>query len=452
MPNQPSLIRDFPLRWLVFWLLVPNLAIMLMWFVGGPPMTPALTLFALVALVAAQFPWVWLKRIVLAGLIAYVSYYYVLVLFNLDTGKFDFLLPFILEVKPFRSPEYIIAAVVLVGSIWLALAKAPHVKRFSSPMSYLLAVLAIMGLLTADYMATQSTRSTYRRAPPVDAPFVSASGQAGIEQPNSSNRHLVIIVVEALGVPAGVQEQAIFATDWDRPHWRQRYDVSDGEIPFYGSTTSGELRELCNVRGDYADVASFAANCLPARYRAAGYETRAYHGFSETLFERDSWYPQIGFSDATFRDGLAQQGVSHCSGVFAGSCDREIPALIAAQLKAAETPQFVYFLTLNTHLPIMRDASLNTMECNLGTGNWAEENPQLCRLFLLHRQLADEIDALAMDPDLPPTDFLIVGDHFPPFFDRTDRSRFAADVVPWVFLRHAEPVVVAGRDAEASGS
>ena len=34
---QTSLIRDFPLRWLVFWLLVPNLAIILMWFVGGPP-------------------------------------------------------------------------------------------------------------------------------------------------------------------------------------------------------------------------------------------------------------------------------------------------------------------------------------------------------------------------------------------------------------------------------
>ncbi len=298
--SQSSLIRDFPLRWLVFWLLVPNLAIILMWFVGGPPMTPALTKFALVALVAAQFPWVWPKRIVLAGLIAYVSYYYVLVLFNLDTGKFDFLLPFILEVKPFRSPEYIVAALVLVGSIWLALAKAPQVQRFTSPMSYLLAVLSIMGLLAADYMATQSTRSTYRRSPPVDAPFVSASMEAGITQPDGADRHLVVIVVEAWGVPTGAQEQALFAADWDRPQWRQRYDVTAGEVPFYGSTTDGELRELCGVRGDYGDVAEFAADCLPARYRAAGYETRAYHGFSETLFERDTWYPQIGFSDFSF--------------------------------------------------------------------------------------------------------------------------------------------------------
>lgn len=433
---ETSLIRDFPLRWLVFWLLVPNLAIILMWFVGGPPMTPALTIFGGTALIAAQAPWVWPKRAVLVGLIAYVSYYYVLVLFNLDTGKVDFLLPFIMEVKPFRSPEYIVAAIVLLASVVLALKKAPHVPRFSSPMSYCLALLSIMGVLAADYMATQSTRSTYRRAAPVDAPFVSATNLAGLEQPGEEGRHLVIILVEALGVPLGTEEQAIYAADWDRPQWRGRYDVSHGQIPFYGSTTSGELRELCGMRSSYTDIDRPLPDCLPARYQAAGYETRSLHGFSPVLFDRDRWYPLIGFDVSTFRDDLSGRGVSHCNGVFAGSCDREIPALIAQQIKAAEAPQLIYFLTLNTHLPIMSDASLRTTECTLGGAAWANENPQLCRLFLLHSQLADEIDRMAMDPDMPPTDILIAGDHFPPFFDRTDRSRFAADVVPWVFLQH----------------
>jgi hypothetical protein len=40
------------------------------------------------------------------------------------------------------------------------------------------------------------------------------------------------------------------------------------------------------------------------------------------------------------------------------------------------------------------------------------------------------------DPDLPPTDVLIVGDHAPPFFDRSQRSQFDPERVPWVLLKH----------------
>lgn len=435
------------MRWLLYWLVIPNLAMMLMWFVGGPPMTPIFAKCALVGVLAAQLPWIWPKRLILAGLIAYSSFYYVCVLFNLGTGQFDTLLPFLLEIQPLRSPEYVIALIVFSFSAALALLKAPHVRRFPSLMSYCLATLATMGLLTIDYLATKDTRSSYSRTPPPSAQFASASGLARIAQPGPGSRHLVIVMVESFGVPVGETEEMIFEADWHRPGWATRYDVSYGETPFYGSTTNGELRELCGRYATYSEIPEFGGECLPAQYLAAGYETTALHGFSRTFFSREDWYPQIGFARSEFRDDLARRGISQCDGVFAGACDREIPALIAEQLKAAKAPQLVYFLTLNTHLPIKNDAGLGSAECRIGGEAWAEANPQLCRLFLLHRQLADAIDRMAMDAELPPTDILIVGDHFPPFFDRNHRNRFRPGVVPWVFLRHQPTggIAVAGR-------
>jgi len=38
--------------------------------------------------------------------------------------------------------------------------------------------------------------------------------------------------------------------------------------------------------------------------------------------------------------------------------------------------------------------------------------------------------------DFPPTDFLIVGDHMPPFTHQASRLQFDAENVPWVLLRY----------------
>ena len=107
----------------------------------------------------------------------------------------------------------------------------------------------------------------------------------------------------------------------------------------------------------------------------------------------------------------------------------------ARDLAAAKRPQFVYWLTLNSHLPVLPDPTLGTEPCTIGPADWREELPEICRLFAVHRALADAIDQLAMDPALPPTDFLIVGDHVPAFFHREHRLRFDPNRVPWFLLR-----------------
>ena len=47
----------------------------------------------------------------------------------------------------------------------------------------------------------------------------------------------------------------------------------------------------------------------------------------------------------------------------------------------------------------------------------------------------DDIAAIANDPDLPPTDIVIVGDHTPPLWTRSGRNAFAPGKVAWYALK-----------------
>jgi hypothetical protein len=84
---------------------------------------------------------------------------------------------------------------------------------------------------------------------------------------------------------------------------------------------------------------------------------------------------------------------------------------------------------------VIEDSSIGTGDCRLGGEALAAESPLLCPLFTVHHRLADAITGMAMDPALPPTDILIVGDHMPPFFAREARMRFDPHHVPWILLR-----------------
>jgi len=95
---------------------------------------------------------------------------------------------------------------------------------------------------------------------------------------------------------------------------------------------------------------------------------------------------------------------------------------------------------------VIADASLGTSDCRYGGAALAAESPLLCALFTVHHNLSEAITRMAMDPSLPPTDFLIVGDHMPPFFAREARMRFDPDHVPWILLR-AKPAAKAGQGA-----
>lgn len=438
--GKSDLVRQFPGRWMLYWLLLPNLGIILMWPIGGPPMRVGLVLFSAGAFVASQLPWRGVKMVALAVLSTVVATLYICNTFAIPSLNFPLIWQFLKDVRPLHSPEYLVAGAVILGSTGLAMHRAPSVPCFSQPLHYLFALLAIFAFINFDTRVTAGTASGYHELPGPGARFDSAVSQVKLKPSRAKPHHVLVVIVEALGEPAAPQEKALFAADWDRPEWRKRYQVSHGHSLYYGSTTNGELRELCGVWANYTSFDFGAADCVPEHFRDAGYRTVSYHNFSGSLFQRLHWYPRIGLSERVFGEELLQGGAALCDGVFPGACDADVGEAIAQRLAQAREPQFVYWLTLNSHLPIKGEVGGGENGCMLGTPEWREAFPMLCRLFQAHHEVADAISRLALSSDTPPTDILIVGDHKPPFFDRLSRQRFDPDHVPWIYLRAKEAV------------
>ncbi len=424
-----------PVQWILHWLILPNLLIFAMWPIGGPPMKATLLVSGLAALLASMVRSNAAQRLALFLIICGTSAWYLCLMFNISPLNVSVVPAFLREVKPWKSPGYVAGSLLVFAAATYAVIRAPSVPKPRTLRSAAVALVAILGIAQLDQAIAASTSSSYSARPAAGDPFSSATRQANLLAPPKEHRHVVLVLVEGLGLPTGPQEKALFDEDWDREHWRGRYEVSRGAVPYYGSTTNAELRELCGIWGEYFRFDFARTDCMPKTYRSAGYETSAIHPFDGSFFDRTTWYPLIGFQQTEFKSELLAKGVPLCGGLFPGACDRDIPALLAERLKEASQPQLIYWLTLNTHLPVIADRQLGTDRCELGSEKWRAEVPQLCRMFLLHHQLANAIDAMAMDPDLPPVDVLIVGDHIPPFADRNYRNRFDPTQVPWIFLR-----------------
>lgn len=428
-------IADFPWRWCLHWLVAPCLAPVIFWPEGGPTMARAIIACGCLGLVCAQLPKAWLKQVAAICLTLAMATVFVLMNFNLDTyssNQFGF---FLRESKWFDSPEYLMIATLVVVGLFVSVNYAPKVERFKGLRHWGLGIVAVYAMAGFDTFAANAALGSYGRHPDATHPFDSAVHDSGIGAASPSHHNLVVVLAESLGEPTFAAGKAQFAKDWDRPEWHGRYAVSHGQVEYFGATTYGEMRELCAKWGNYASLEIKAANCLPGKLERAGYQTTAIHAFDGDFFDRDQWWPKLGFDRELFSGDLTRIGVRSCGGVFPGACDADIPARIGSQLKQAGKPQFVYWLTLNSHLPVLPDASLGTETCEAGLAAIGSVSPRLCRLFMVHHNLADSISRMALDPELPPTDILIVGDHMPPYFDGNLREKFDQEHVPWILLR-----------------
>lgn len=416
------------------WLLLPNIVIILMWQVAAKPMQSFILMSGIAALIIAQVRSRAIRTIGAIVIFVMVSIFYVARLFGIPPLNLAVVAQFITEVRPLRSPEYAVAGLVLAALLLLVLRMTPNVERFHNRTQFLYAAVAIglFAMLDASFSQAKGIGLT----PPVEGEKVdSAVKQVGLAPQVIKGRNVLVILVEALGKPAASPERELFEADWNRPEWKKRYIVQTGSNHFAGSTTYGELRELCDTTTPYDTFDFSSADCLPERFVRAGYETTAIHSFSASFFDRTTWYPKTGFQNLVFDDALAKAGARACQGIFPGRCDVDVGKVIHDRLSRAGKPQFIYWLTLNTHAPVIADDTLGTTRCTLGKQEWRFGFPAICRMFELHHALANSIDELVMSPDLPDMDILMVGDHRPPLFDREANARFSQDRVPWIYLR-----------------
>ncbi|SBV31272.1 conserved membrane protein of unknown function [uncultured Sphingopyxis sp.] len=423
------------LNWALCWLLLPNLAFLPITIMGGPMRAPEIWLCGAVGLVASWFGY-WVRVAAFFALLAYLVLVFIASMFNMHVSMILSVVALVLDIRPAASPEYLIGGALLILVLALAARQLRRPNKLRGLQWFVAAAALTYALATADYVRARDSATAYNRLAPADAPFTSATRQTGFLKLADGERHVMIVMVEAMGLPTEPSLRARLDAIWTRPELAGRFEISQGDTAFYNSTTKGEIRELCQHWGDYKEIVAPAPDCLPAALARRGYATHAYHGFSPGFFDRDRWYPLIGFELTSFRDAIEAQGAGHCPNVFPGACDRDIPRLIGRDLAAAQRPQFVYWLTLNSHLPVVANAELRTEDCRQLGATLDADYPQVCRLFAIWDDTAAALAAMASRPGFPPTDILIVGDHMPPFTQQKSRMMFDSGKVPWVLLRY----------------
>jgi hypothetical protein len=288
------------------------------------------------------------------------------------------------------------------------------------------------------WMPDSITSSQYDPSPISSAishalPFIGpGTGKDGQQAPN-----VVLVLLESWGLGADPSMRDSLVAPYAQPDMLARYQVEQGTVHFYGTTVEGETRELCNSRMGF-DIKDASAqtlqSCLPDRLAALGYDNVSVHGMGGYVFDRNTWYKNIGFSEMWFHHQLNAEGLPDCVGAFKGVCDSAIAGWIRNRLASkTANPDFVYWVTLNSHLPTPIPSGLaDGASCALTP--MLAQNPALCSWYQLVANVHGSVAKLAMSNLARPTIFVIVGDHTPPFVNLTLRNQFSSTDVPYVVL------------------
>jgi phosphoglycerol transferase MdoB-like AlkP superfamily enzyme len=249
--------------------------------------------------------------------------------------------------------------------------------------------------------------------------------------------NVVLILVESWGKPITTDLEQSLVRPYSDKTLSEKYTLREGTVPFHGPTVAGEARELCGSSMGFGLLTASGPElkgCLPESMKAMGYHSTAVHGYSARMFDRVDWYSRIGFDETWFRDQLQGQGLPMCPGPFPGTCDAATSVWIGDQLeKNSDSPQFIYWVTLNSHLPVPVP-NLVKAPPSCSESSITAENGAICSWYQLVFNVHRSVSELALRSTTRPTIFLIVGDHAPPFSSARLRGQFSDRVVPYVLL------------------
>jgi hypothetical protein len=426
---------------LIVGLILPNMAFVTLSLIGIS--VPSRTLPIIIYLLAAasiRFMPSTTVAMMFVGALAFDIMFCATQLFGLTLTEAIFALQFINELDILNSSLYvvlIVALLVVFGlTFYLLLRYAKDLRHASWTPMLLLGVIVI----PTDIAVNTPRNSNFWLSVGRDIPFESAMINSGfmklVEHPNG--HHMLVVIVESIGRFANPKQQRLIEDAIHSPSLDKRYDITEGMSSFLGSTTAAEMREFCATRSSYLDYLNKSKrDCVPFRMAAAGYSTNGYHGFSAEMFEREQWWPHIGFQHQLFGETLQRPGERFCGDVFVGICDPTLVKRIAQQLRAATQPQFLYLLTFNTHIPVLVDQGYKHLDCKDPGGPVPER--EVCIMTDAWIELLQTISREWSAPGMPPTEILIVGDHAPPLWYRKARDLFIPGQVPWFRLSPKTP-------------
>lgn len=342
------------------------------------------------------------------------------------------------------SAAYVGVLLALLTSLGLTYLVVQKARARRADISLVTFMIVVMAFGAADWWVNLSPQETMvarnnfgERFQPVDDAATLKAGIAADLVPDGE-RNVLIVMVEGLGAFAEQEKRELIWGPLLGDDVSAAYEVETGTAVYFGSTTSGEARELCNVNGDYRDFRERgSADCLPRKAREAGFETAAFHAFTGTFFERFDWFPKIGFEELNFMEtnaGLAPGAdLARCGVAFRGLCDTDVAGAVETFLtEDGPSRKFAYWLTLNSHKPVPPGEVPGRLHCDDGG---VFDDVELCRMAEQWLQVSHLVKRIALNPALAPTDIVLVGDHHPPLFTRSARAMFQPGRVAFLHMR-----------------
>jgi hypothetical protein len=248
----------------------------------------------------------------------------------------------------------------------------------------------------------------------------------------AADRNLVLVVIESL---ASLQQDPR-RTNLVGLLQCPGYAVTTDTVPFSGATVAGEARELLWKATTRLALVPESVN-LPGRFAAAGYEISAFHGFFGSMFNRRNWYPGIGLTNGYFIEDLLQEEPDyHLQGLlFRGATDVDMAHHVRKTLETSVKrgkPAFVYWLTLSSHLPVDMPYARQ-----LGWVRNAADPlpPEIQAHNVILAKCFAALAEVANSPGIGKTDWILVGDHTPPFDADTRHKHYLSGTVPCVVMK-----------------
>lgn len=239
---------------------------------------------------------------------------------------------------------------------------------------------------------------------------------------------VLFIIAEAWGLPlerAALERQVKILQD--NPHVK---NLKVEKIHAVGTTATGELRELCGVIPTRLNFRKLTADkvgeCLPEQLGNQGYATVGLHAAFGGMYRRTLWWPEIGLNETIFKENMPPADPQCFS--FPGHCDRNLLDIVAKKLSGEKV--FLYWLSLNSHMPYDRRDVINYRKELCDVWKSASHNEQLCGYQNLHVQFFEGLAALAQNESMRGVEVMVVGDHPPLFDNAATKALFLRDQVP----------------------
>jgi hypothetical protein len=445
--NLPAWLRSPTTLLFAAGLILPNLLTIAT--LGGlidvsvPPRTICILAYATLAICARRIPYA-LTVILFLAIMAFDILWTIFINFGLDPTELGTALRQAEQVHIFRSPLYVALAGVLVATsgttLWL-------LYRRETLLRANIAALFAASLIFAgiDFVANVSPHYQFPALLGSNVPVASAADKSGFNTVAGTNgRNVILVLVESLGYLADPTARRQVDSPVFDSRVTDKYRISTGNVAYYGSTTWGEMRELCDTRERYQEFTKTnGSSCLPARLRKRGYATMAVHAYTYRMYERSEWYPVVGFDKEFFGEELLKSTSRLCGNAFTGVCDADLPPIIVREAAFSKKPKFIYWLTLNTHVPVTPDQALTDFGCEDDAGIF--QHMRVCEMAELWHDVFASVSKLALDPSIGPAEILVVGDHAPPFWSRRARAQFEPGIVPWYRLTPRDGAIASNR-------